>query len=76
MEREGVELSLHKRLTRALVRGAQAQEDSRAIIDAHHAVDARVQTTLARVRSAREQRARRREVRIRTGHERDRSASG
>jgi hypothetical protein len=66
MEREGTDASLHRRLTSVLLRGAQAQEDSRAIIAQHVEVDERVVATLAAVRRGRAQRARDRDVRIQT----------
>jgi hypothetical protein len=66
VERESAQPSLHRLLMRALVRGAQAQEDSRLIVAQHAAVDDEVIDTLAATRRGREERARMREVRIRT----------
>jgi hypothetical protein len=59
MARDRGDASLHKRLMNAVVRGARAQEDSRAVVEQHAAVDAQVRTTLAAVRELREQRAQR-----------------
>ena len=51
---------------RVLLRGAQAQEDSRAIIARHIEVDEHVIATLMATRRARADRARARDVRIQT----------
>jgi hypothetical protein len=58
--------SLHRQLMSALVRSAQAQEDSRTILAENVAIDARLRTTLAETHRGRTRRARDREVRIRT----------
>jgi hypothetical protein len=50
--------SLQRRLMREIVRGAQAQEHSRALFEQHAAVGAVVHDTLATVRRNRQQRVR------------------
>jgi hypothetical protein len=67
VEREGAEPSLHQRLMHAVLRGAQAQEDSRLILAQHADVDKDVFATLRATDRARARRARDRDVRIRTG---------
>jgi hypothetical protein len=54
MEREGRGASLHTRLTRALARGARAQENSRSLISDHAALRERVAATLASIAARRE----------------------
>jgi hypothetical protein len=76
VEREGAQPSLHQRLMRMLARGAEAHKDSHAIIARHAAVDREVEATLEVTRHARAQRARARDVRIRTGDDRNRFPSG
>jgi len=66
MEREGPEPSLHGRLMTALVRGAEAQERTRAIVAAQLAADKSLAAALASSRLARRQRARERDVRNQT----------
>jgi hypothetical protein len=42
----------------AIMRGAQAQEESRALIEAHEAITARLKATLAELHQLRDERAR------------------
>jgi len=53
MEREGRGASLHTRLTRALARGARAQENSRSLISDQAALRERVAATLASIEARR-----------------------
>ena len=66
MEREGATPTLHERLMSVLVRGAQVQEDTRAIMARHIEVDEHVIATLMATRRARADRAHARDVRIQT----------
>ena len=67
MEREGAGPSLHQRVADALIRGAQTQEESRALIATTRAIHARMEVTRAEVLGGRAERARERNVRNRTG---------
>jgi len=66
MERAGASPTLHQRLMSAIMRGARVQEHSRLIIAQHIEVDEHVLATLAVSRRRRAERARARDVRIRT----------